>query len=79
MDIQEESPVVSKVLNNSSNVSWMEKFISEKNNEVVLNKPLKCSMRSQRNCFNHLLLNEIQFLREEARMKNIIIKSLLLP
>ena len=36
-----------------------------------------CSMDSQQNFFNHLL-NEIRFRREEARMKNIIIKSLLL-
>ena len=34
-------------------------------------------MDSQQNFFNHLL-NEIQFLREEVRMKNTIIKSLLL-
>ena len=31
-------------------------------------------MDSQQNFFNHLL-NEIQFLREEVRMKNIIIKT----
>ena len=29
-DIQEETPVVSKFLNNSSNISGMEKFINEK-------------------------------------------------
>ena len=43
----------------------------------TFNKPVKCSMDSQQNFFNHLL-NEIQFLREEIRMKNIIVKSLLL-
>ena len=76
LDVQEESPVVSKFLNNSSNVCGMDKFINEKNCETS-NKPAKCSMDSQQNFFNHLL-NEIQFLREEVRMKNIIIKSLLL-
>ena len=29
MDIQEEAPVVSKLLNNSSNVSAIKKFINE--------------------------------------------------
>ena len=76
LNAQEETPVVSKVLNNLSNVCGMAKFINEKNCETF-NKPAKCSMDSQQNFFNHLL-KEIQFLREEARMKNIIIKSLLL-
>ena len=80
LDVQEETPVASKFLNNSlnnsSNVCGMDKFINEKNCETF-NKPAKCSMDSQQNFFNHLL-NEIQFLREEVRMKNIIIKSLLL-
>ena len=80
LDVQEETPVASKFLNNSlnnsSNVCGMDKFINEKNCETS-NKPAKCSMDSQQNFFNHLL-NEIQFLREEVRMKNIIIKSLLL-
>ena len=76
LDVQEETPVVGKFLNNSSNVNGMEKFINEKNYQA-LNKPAKCSsMDSQQNFFNHLL-NEIQFLREEVRMKNIIMKSLL--
>ena len=66
----------SPTLNNSSNICEMDKFINEKNCETF-NKPVKCSMDSQQNFFNHLL-NEIQFLREEVRMKNIIIKSLLL-
>ena len=74
LDVQEESPVVSKFLNNSSNVCGMDKFINEKNCETF-NKPAKCSMCSQQNFFNHLL-NKIQFLREEVRTKNIIIKSL---
>ena len=39
--------------------------------------PVKCSMDSQQNVFNHLL-NEIQFLQEEVRIKNIIIKSSLM-
>ena len=34
-------------------------------------------MDSQQNIFNHLL-NEIQFLREEVRTKNIFVKSLFL-
>lgn len=34
-------------------------------------------MNSQQNFFNHLL-NEIQFLQEEVRTKNIFIKSLFL-
>ena len=76
LDVQDETPVVSKVLNNPSNVCRMDKFIKEKNCETF-NKPAKCSLDSQQNFFNHLL-NEIQFLREEVRMKNIIIKSLLL-
>ena len=80
LDAQEDTPVVSKFLNNSlnnsSNICGMDKFINEKNCETF-NKPAKCSMDSQQNFFNHLL-NEIQFLREEVRMKNIIIKSLLL-
>ena len=76
MDIQEEAPVVSKFLNNSSNASGMQKFINEKNCET-LNEPVKCSMDSQQNFFNHLL-NEIQFPREEVKIKNIIIKILLL-
>ena len=67
LDVQEETPVVSKILNNSSNVCGKDKFINEKNCETF-NKPAKCR-----------LLNEIQFLREEVRIKNIIIKSLLLP
>ena len=76
LDVQEETPVVGKFLNNSSNVNGMEKFINEKNYHA-LNKPAKCSsMDSQQNFFNHLL-NEIQFLREEVRTKNTIIKSLL--
>ena len=48
LDVQEESPVVSKFLNNSSNVCGMDKFINEKNCET-LNKPAKCSMDSQQN------------------------------
>ena len=40
LGVQEESPVVSKFLNNSSNVSGMVKFINEKNCET-LNKPVK--------------------------------------
>ena len=31
LDVQEETPVVSKFLNNSSNVCGMDKFINEKN------------------------------------------------
>ena len=58
LDVQEETPVVSKFLNNSSNVSGMEKLINEKNWET-LNKPVKCSTDSQQNFFNNLL-NEIQ-------------------
>ena len=45
LDVQEESPVVSKFLNNSSNVCGMDKFINEKNSETF-NKPAKCSMDS---------------------------------
>ena len=48
LDVQEETPVVSKFLNNSSNVCGMDKFINEKNCET-LNKPAKCSMDSQQN------------------------------
>ena len=51
----------------------MQKLINEKNCET-LNKPIQCSMDSHQNFFNHLL-NEIQFLRDEVRMKNIIIKK----
>ena len=69
LDVQEESPVVSKFLNNSSNACGMDKFINEKNCETF-NKPAKCSMYSQQYFFNHLL-NKIQFLREGVRMKNI--------
>ena len=75
LDTQEVTLVVSKFLNNSSNVSGMEKFINEKNCET-LNKPVKCSMESQQNFFNHLL-DEIQFLWKEVRMKKKVIKSLL--
>ena len=71
LDVQEETPVVSKFLDNSSNVWLMGKFINEKNCETF-DKPAKCSMDSQQNFFNHLL-DEIQFLREEVRMRNIII------
>ena len=67
LDVQEESPVVSKFLNNSSNACGMDKFINEKNCETF-NKPAKCSMDSQQNVFNHLL-NEIQFLRESKSAK----------
>ena len=78
--VQEETPAVTKFLNNSlnnsSNVCGMDKFINEENCETF-NKPAKCSMGSQQNFFNHFQ-SEIQFLREEVRMKNIIIKSLLL-
>ena len=38
LDVQEETPVVSKFLNNSSNVRRMDKFINEKNCETF-NKP----------------------------------------
>ena len=48
-----------------------------KKNCETFDKPAKCSMESQQNFFNHLL-DEIQFLREEVRRENIIIKSLLL-
>ena len=71
LDVQEETPVVSKFLDNSSNVWAMGKFINEKNCETF-DKPAKCSMDSQQNFFSHLL-DEIQFLREEVRMRNIII------
>ena len=63
LDVQEETSVVSKFLDNSSNVRGIEKFINEKNCETF-NKPAKCIMDSQQNFFNHLL-NEIQFLRKE--------------
>ena len=73
LDVQVETPVVRKYLNNSlnnsSNLCGMDKFINEKNCETF-NKPAKCSMYSQQNFFNHLL-NKIQFLREGVRMKNI--------
>ena len=73
LDVQVETPVVGKYLNNSlnnsSNLCGMDKFINEKNCETF-NKPAKCSMCSQQNFFNHLL-NKIQFLREGVRMKNI--------
>ena len=39
-----------------------------------MKKPFKCYMDSQRNFFNHLL-NKIQFLLEEVRIKSIIIKK----
>ena len=45
--------------------------------KLLINLPAKCSLDNQQNFFNHLP-NEIQFLREEVRMKNIVIKSLLL-
>ena len=73
LDVQVETPVVGKYLNNSLNNSsdlcGMDKFINEKNCETF-NKPAKCSMYSQQYFFNHLL-NKIQFLREGVRMKNI--------
>ena len=73
LDVQVETPVVGKYLNNSlnnsSNLCGMDKFINEKNCETF-NKPAKCSMYSQQYFFNHLL-NKIQFLREGVRMKNI--------
>ena len=74
LDIQEQTPVISKLLYNSSNVSELEKFINEKSCKTALNKPFKCYMDSQRNFFNHLL-NKIQFLLEEVRIKSIIIKK----
>ena len=64
LDVQDETPVVSKFLNNSSKVCGMDKFINEKNCEYF-NEPAKCSMDSQHNFFNHLL-HKIQFLREEV-------------
>ena len=73
LDVQVETPVVGKYLNNSlndsSNLCGMDKFINEKNCETF-NKPAKCSMYSQQYFFNHLL-KKIQFLREGVRMKNI--------
>ena len=45
LDLQEESIVVSKFLNNSPNVCGMEKFINEKNCGTF-NKLVKCSMDS---------------------------------
>ena len=73
LDVQVETPVVGKYLNNSlnnsSNLFGMDKFINEKDCETF-NKPAKCSMYSQQYFFNHLL-NKIQFLREGVRMKNI--------
>ena len=77
LDIQEQTPVISKLLYNLSNVSEMEKFINEKSCKTVLNKPFKCYMDSQRNFFNHLL-NKIQFLLEEVRIKSIIIKKIVI-
>ena len=77
LDIQEQTPVISKLLYNSSNVSELEKFISEKSCKTALNKPFKCYMDSQRNFFNHLL-NKIQFLLEEVRIKSIIIKKIVI-
>lgn len=74
LDIQEQTPVISKLLYNSSNVSELEKFINEKSCKTALNKPFKCYMDSQQNFFNHLL-NKIQFLLEEVRIKSIIIKK----
>ena len=74
LDIQEQTPVISKLLYNSSNVSELEKFINEKSCKTALNKPFKCYMDSQRNFFHHLL-NKIQFLLEEVRTKSIIIKK----
>ena len=65
LDIQEETPVVSKFLNNLSNACGMDKFINEKNCEIF-NKPAKCSMDSQQKFSNHLL-NEIQFLRRKSQ------------
>ena len=38
LDVREETPVVTKFLNNSSNVCRMDKFINEKNCETF-NKP----------------------------------------
>ena len=70
LDVQEENPVAIKCLNNLSNASGTEKFINEK----TLNKPLKYSMDRQQNFFNHLL-NEIQFPRDEVKMKNINYRS----
>ena len=77
LDIQEQTPVISKLLYNSSNVSELEKFINEKSCKTALNKPFKCYMDSQRNFFNHLL-NKIQFLLEEVRIKSIIIKKIVI-
>lgn len=74
LDIQEQTPVISKLLYNSSNVSELKKFINEKSCKTALSKPFKCYMDSQRNFFNHLL-NKIQFLLEEVRIKSIIIKK----
>ena len=37
LDVQEETPVVSKFLNNSSNVCGMDKFINEKNVKLLIN------------------------------------------
>ena len=72
LDIQEETSVVSKFLNDSSNVSGIKKFVNDKHCETV-KKPVKLSMDSQLNFLKNLL-NEIQFLREEVRMKNIVKK-----
>ena len=64
LDVQDETPVISKFLNNSSKVCGKDKFINEKNCEYF-NEPAKCSMDSQQNFFNHLL-HKIQFLWEEV-------------
>ena len=45
LDVQEETSVVSKFLNNSSKVCGMDKFINGKNCETF-NKPAKFSMDS---------------------------------
>ena len=37
LDVQEETPVVRKFLNNSSNVCGMDKFINEKNVKLLIN------------------------------------------
>ena len=37
LNVQEETPVVSKFLNNSLNVCGMEKFINEKNFKLLIN------------------------------------------
>ena len=45
LDVQEETPVVSTLLKNSSNVCGIDKFIDEKNCETF-NKPGKCNVVS---------------------------------